>query len=175
MNMKMKSTIAGVVLALVAGVAHAGGGSLGVVSTTQSFGDSNITATLTDAFTFTVPTTNTYNFIGSTVISGLTPTSYNFDLTSFNLYNVTTSTLLGTGTITSSPVDLGQVKYNGMLSAADTYSVVVQGGPQTAGIVGSYGGSVSVTSAVPETGTLPLSVLGLGVVALIARRNKKTA
>ena len=168
MNMKMKSTIAGVVLALVAGVAHAGVTNLGVVSTTQSFGDSNINATLTDTFTFTVPTTNTYNFIGSTVISGLNPTSYNFDLTSFDLYQG--STLLGMGSTGS----VGQVTYSGMLSAADTYSLVVQGAPVTTGLLGSYGGSVSV-AAVPETGTLPLSVLGLGVVALIARRNKKTA
>ena len=170
MNMKMKSTIAGVVLALVAGVAHAGGGSLGVVSTTAYFGDQNLAAGLmTDTFTFTVPTTKTYDFTGATAIAGTNHVGYNFNFTEFNLYQG--SNLLGTGSTGSQAL----VTYNGVLSAANTYSLVVSGAPTSNISLGSYGGSVSVAPAVPETGTLPLSVLGLGVVALIARRNKKTA
>jgi hypothetical protein len=170
-------SLAAAVLALAASASClAGGGSLGVVPPSATFG-SDVTGAFTDTWTFFLPSAS---IVGDSVTN--VQLSYNSSqfggivgLTAY-LDNVANSLALVSTIVTALPGGgfmTTEVLADSGLFGPGSHSLVVSGTGIT-GSSASYGGNITAipVSAVPEPESVALMLAGLGIVGSIVRRRR---
>ena len=131
------------------------------------------TGSFTDYFTFSIPSLNTGDVVGTAIAGfksivkvGLVQT---VSFTGFDLYSGSagSGSMIAAGDV-SFPA-IGSVYANAL--SAGNYYLQVSG--KVASVGGSYGGNLSlITTPVPEPGSYAMFLAGLGLMGVIARRRK---
>jgi len=163
-----KVAVASALVLASAGSFSAALGSIDLSSGSGFFGNTPIAGSFTDTLTFTVTTLSTFNGSITSAVNG----TQDVDFTSI----VVTPGALAFTSILGDPVEVWATPAVGFGLAPGVYPLTLTG--TNSASMGSYGGNLALTPAVPPTPvpepeSYALLLAGLGMVGLLTRRRRR--